>query len=169
MRSLFRSGIALVTAGALVGVGLAQAPTPAERMRELFLQLDANQDGSIDKEEVPAKARPAFERLVKQGDANHNGKLEAEEFRAVLVELKEFSDHAKKKAVERFRAMDKDRDGKVSREEFTGPKPRFDQLDKSGDGYLTQPEFLGGVPAKAAAKNKKAAQKKKAAKVKKAD
>ncbi len=136
--------------------------------RELFLQLDANQDGAIEKEEVPAKARPAFERLVKQGDANHNGKLEAEEYRAVLVQLKEFSDHAKKKAVERFRAMDKDRDGKVSREEFTGPKPRFDQLDKDGDGFLTQPEFLSGVQAKAAAKNKTAAQKKKAAAVKKA-
>jgi Ca2+-binding EF-hand superfamily protein len=169
MKSLFRYGIALVTAGALVGVGLAQVPGEVLPPRELFLQLDANQDGAIDHDEVPAKARPAFERLVKQGDANHNGKLEAEEFRAVLVELKEFSDYAKKKAVDRFQAMDQDRDGKVSREEFTGPKPRFDQLDKNGDGFLTQQEFLGGVQAKAAAKNKKATLKKKAATVKKAD
>jgi Ca2+-binding EF-hand superfamily protein len=169
MRSLVLCGIALIAAGALVGVGLAQAPGLGFQPRDLFLQLDANQDGAIDKEEVPAKGRPAFERLLKQGDANHNGKLEADEFRSVLVDLKEFADHARKKAAERFQSMDKDRDGKVSREEFTGPKPRFDQLDKDGDGYLTQQEFLGGVPAKAAAKNKKAAAKKKSAAVKKVE
>ena len=115
------------------------------------------------------RSQSAFERLLKQGDTNHNGKLEADEFRTVMVELKEFSDHAKKKAAERFQAMDKDRDGKVSREEFTGAKPRFDQLDRNRDGYLTQQEFLGGAQAKAAAKNKKAALKKKAVTVKKAD
>ncbi len=171
MSSFFRGGIALFTAGALVGVGLAQAPGLGFQPRELFVELDANQNGAIDKEEVPAKAQPAFERLLKQGDANHNGKLESDEFRSVLVELKEFSDHAKKKAFERFQAMDKDRDGKVNRDEFTGPKARFDQLDKNVDGYLTQEEFLGGAQpkAKAAGKNKKAAQKKKAAAVKKAD
>jgi Ca2+-binding EF-hand superfamily protein len=87
------------------------------------------------------------------------------------LDLKEFADHARKRAVERFQGMDKDRDGKVSRDEFTGPKLRFDQLDKNADGYLTQQEFLGGVPAKAkaAAKNKKAAAKKKEAAVKKGD
>jgi Ca2+-binding EF-hand superfamily protein len=169
MRSLVLLGIALVAAGALVGVGLAQAPGLGFQPRELFLQLDANQDGVIDKEEVPAKARPHFDRLLKHGDANHNGRLEADEFRGVLAELKEFADEARKKAVERFHAMDKDRDEKVSREEFTGPKPRFDQLDKNGDGHLTQQEFLGGAPAKAAAKNKKAALKKKAAAAKKSD
>ena len=130
-------GIAGVTAWVLIGVGLAQAPGLGFQPRELFIQLDANQDGAIENEEVPAKAQPAFERLLKQGDTNHNGKLEAEEFRTVLVELKTFADDARKKAVERFKAMDKDHDGKVSREEFTGPKARFDQLDKDGDGYLT--------------------------------
>ncbi len=48
--------------------------------------------------------------------------------------------------------MDKDGDGKVSREEFTGPKPRFDLLDRNGDGFVTQQEFLAGAQAKAAAK-----------------
>jgi hypothetical protein len=56
--------------------------------------------------------------------------------------------------------MDQDRDGKVSRDEFTGPKARFDQLDKNGDGFLTQQEFLGGAVGKAAAKGKAVAKKK---------
>ena len=120
--------------------------TQAVQLRELFLELDANHDGAIEKAEVPASGHAAFERLLKQGDADHNGKLEAQEYRAVLEELKEFGEQAKKKAVQRFKTMDKDRDGKVSREEFTGPKERFDLLDKNGDGLLTEQEFLGGVP-----------------------
>ncbi len=52
--------------------------------------------------------------------------------------------------------MDKDGDGKVSREEFTGPVARFDLLDKNGDGFLTEPEFLGGAQAKKAAGKVKA-------------
>ncbi len=168
MKSLWPCAIVLVSALGLVGAGLAQAPgTQAEQLRELFLHLDANQDGAIEKAEVPASAYASFERLLKRGDENHNGKLEAQEYRAVLEDLKEFGEQAKKKAVQRFQSMDKDRDGKVTREEFTGPKERFDLLDKNGDGFLTEPEFLGGVQAKAAGKVK-AAVKKKAAAVKKA-
>jgi Ca2+-binding EF-hand superfamily protein len=169
VKSLWPYGIALFSALALVGVGLAQAPgTQAVQLRELFLELDANHDGAIEKAEVPASGHAAFDRLLKQGDADHNGKLEAKEYQAVLEELKTFNEQARKKAVQRFKAMDKDRDGKVSRAEFTGPKERFDLFDRNGDGLLTEQEFLGGVPAKAVGK-KKAATKKKAAVVKKAD
>jgi Ca2+-binding EF-hand superfamily protein len=169
VKSLRPCGIALVSALGLVGVGLAQAPgTQAVPLRELFIQLDANQDGAIEKGEVPASGHAAFERLLQRGDADHNGKLEAQEYRAVLEDLKEFGEQAKKKAVQRFQTMDKDRDGKVSREEFTGPKERFDLLDKNADGVLTEPEFLGGVQTKAAGKVK-AAVKKKAVAVKKTD
>ncbi|MGP0068182.1 MAG: EF-hand domain-containing protein [Isosphaeraceae bacterium] len=171
MKSIWPLGIAMVSALGLVGVGLAQAPgTQALQLRELFLQLDSNRDGVIEKSEVPASAHASFDRLLKQGDANHDGKLEAQEYRAVLEELKEFGEQAKKKAVARFQSMDKDRDGKVSRDEFTGPKERFDLLDRNSDGQLTEQEFLGGVSAKAAGKAKaKAAAKKKVAAVKKAD
>ncbi len=160
MKTLIRLAIVLVPAVVLVGVGMAQVPgQQAVQFRELFAQLDANRNGAIEKEEVPASSKAAFDRLLQRGDTNHNGKLEAEEYRAVLEDLKEFAEQAKKKATRRFQSMDKDGDGKVSREEFTGPKPRFDLLDKNGDGMLTQQEFLGGVQAKAAGK---AAAKKKA-------
>ncbi len=162
MKTLIRLAIVLVPAVVLVGVGvvLAQAPgQQAIQFRELFAQLDANRNGVIEKEEVPAKSQAAFDRLLLRGDSNHNGKLEAEEYRAVLEELKEFAEQTKKQATKRFQSMDKDSNGKVSRDEFTGPKERFDLLDKNGDGMLTQQEFLGGVQAKAAGK---AAAKKKA-------
>jgi Ca2+-binding EF-hand superfamily protein len=162
-----RLAVTLVLGMGLVGFALAQvAKNQAEQLRELFLELDANRDNVIEREEVPASARPAFDRLLKRGDENRNGKLEAEEYKAVLLELRDFGEQAKKKAVERFKAMDKDGDGKVSREEFTGPKPRFDELDRDGDGFLSQQEFFSSAPGKAAGK---AAAKKKANNAKKKD
>ena len=156
-----RWAAALLSAVVLVGVGLAQTPGgPAAQFRELFVQLDANQDGAITKEEVPPSALPAFERLLKRGDSNHNGKLEADEYRSVLRDLRDFAERTKEQAARKFQSMDQDRDGKVSRDEFTGPKARFDQLDKNGDGFLTQQEFLGGAVGKAAAKGKAVAKKK---------
>jgi Ca2+-binding EF-hand superfamily protein len=173
MPSLKRWAIAICFGTALVGFALAQvAKQQAAPFRELFLELDTNNDKAIEREEVPASARPAFERLLKSGDDNHNGKLEAEEYKAVLLDLREFNEQAKKKAVERFKSMDKDGDGKVAREEFTGPKERFDVLDRNGDGFVTQEEFFPNAQAKAAAKpqqKKKAANAKKAANTRKAD
>jgi Ca2+-binding EF-hand superfamily protein len=167
MKSLILLTIILATAVGLVGVGLAQAPgQQAAQFRELFAQLDADRDGALERGEVPATSREAFDRLLKRGDGNHNGKLEAEEYRAVLEDLREFGQQAKKRANQRFRSMDQDGDGKLSRDEFKGPKPRFDVLDKDGDGVLTQQEFLGGAPAKAGGK---AAAKKKANAAKKDD
>ena len=142
-----RWALTLVFGMSLVGVALAQvAKKQAEQFRELFLELDANHDNAIERDEVPASARPSFERLLKRGDDNHNGKLEVEEYREVLLELRAFSEQAKKKAVERFKGMDKDGDGKVSREEFTGPKPRFDLLDRNGDGFVDPAGAPGGAP-----------------------
>ena len=167
MRDGKRWALTLVLAMSLVGFALAQvAKKQAEQFRELFLELDANHDNAIERDEVPASGRPAFERLLKRGDDNHNGKLEVEEYREVLLELRAFSEQAKKKAVERFKAMDMDGDGKISRKEFPGPKARFDQLDRNGDGFLTRQEIVAAAQGKAAAK---AVAKKKAAKVKNAD
>jgi len=56
-------------------------PTP---WRDLFMELDANNDRVIERAEVPEAGRKAFERLLNHGDANHDGKLEAEEFRDLL-------------------------------------------------------------------------------------
>jgi Ca2+-binding EF-hand superfamily protein len=153
MSNIKRCSLALIIGASLVGVALAQvAKKQAEVFRDLFLDLDANHDNAIERNEVPESARPSFDRLLKRGDDNHNGKLEAEEYRAILADLRTFNEQAKKQAVERFKSMDKDGDGKVSREEFTGPKPRFDVLDRDGDGFLSQQELVAGVQGKAAGK-----------------
>ncbi len=42
--------------------------------------------------------------------------------------------------------LDKDEDGKVSRDEFDGPRRHFGHLDKDGDGYLSEDEAPRGPP-----------------------
>jgi Ca2+-binding EF-hand superfamily protein len=168
-----RCCLALLIGLSLVGAALAQvAKKQGAVSLELFQELDSNRDNIIDRSEVPESVRASFDQLLKRGDDNHNGKLEAEEYRALLVALRTFTEQAKNQAVTRFKSMDKDGDGKVSRDEFTGPKPRFDVLDRDGDGLVTEQEFLSGAQVKAAGKvpaKKKAALDKKADDVKKAE
>ncbi|MHC4549058.1 MAG: EF-hand domain-containing protein [Planctomycetota bacterium] len=40
----------------------------------------------------------------------------------------------------RMLRRDRDRDGKISKEEFPGPERLFDRLDTNGDGFVTEPE-----------------------------
>ncbi len=51
-----------------------------------------------------------------------------------------------KKIKERFAAMDKDKDGKVSKEEYTGEIP-FDMADRNKDGFLTAEDIVGAPGA----------------------
>lgn len=42
--------------------------------------------------------------------------------------------------------LDRDRDGKVSRNEFDGPAEHFSDFDKNGDGYINEKEAPKGPP-----------------------
>ncbi|MCF7848366.1 MAG: hypothetical protein K9M45_05900 [Kiritimatiellales bacterium] len=42
--------------------------------------------------------------------------------------------------------LDKDRDGRVSVDEFDGPAGDFTQFDANGDGFLTEDEAPSGPP-----------------------
>jgi Ca2+-binding EF-hand superfamily protein len=51
-----------------------------ERRSELFDKLDANHDGQITADEVPEEQRRLFNRLLRQNDGDHDGKLSRAEF-----------------------------------------------------------------------------------------
>jgi Ca2+-binding EF-hand superfamily protein len=135
----------------LVGLSLAQAGrTQGEGLLDQFLRLDANGDGSVGRDEVTDSARPAFDRLLERGDRDRDGKFDAKEYQAVVGGLRAFEEDLWKKAIDLFDAMDKDRDHRVSRHEYAGPRSRFDELDRDADGYLTPQELVAAAQVKAA-------------------
>jgi Ca2+-binding EF-hand superfamily protein len=134
----------------LVGIALAQVgqTTRDETPLDQFLKLDANGDGSVDRAEVADSARPAFDRLLERGDADRDGKLDAKEYQAVIGGLRAFEEGLWKKTIGILKAMDRDRDGRVSRREFTGARSQFDELDGNEDGYITLKEIVAAAQAK---------------------
>ncbi|MBT7068808.1 MAG: hypothetical protein HN919_21110 [Verrucomicrobia bacterium] len=49
-------------------------------------------------------------------------------------------------AADFIKRLDKDGDGKVSKDEFDGPDKHFTELDKNEDGYITEDEAPTGPP-----------------------
>jgi EF hand len=116
----------------------AQGPAP---LRDLFLDLDANGDRVIEKNEVPESGLKAFETLLKYGDTNHDGKLDAPEYRALLERVNWSKIRSPAQLEHRFKMLDKNEDGKLDRKEFPGAPARFDVLDKNEDGFLSRDEI----------------------------
>lgn len=132
-------GLALGTIAASAQEAKAQKKAaPPANLREALIGLDANSNMVIERDEVPESGHAAFDRLLARGDANHNGKLELDELRGLLRRVRALNDP--EAAAERFRGMDQDGDGKVSREEFTGIAANFDRIDTDKDGLIDKGE-----------------------------
>ena len=142
----------------------AGSPTP---FQDLFLELDANGDRVIELSEVPESAHAAFHRLLKHGDSNRDGKLEAEEYRDLLQRVDFNAALTPEQRERRFKNLDKNGDGKLDRQEFQGGPARFDLLDRNRDGFLSRDELPWMNPAAGA--GRPGPQAKQAARAKKAD
>ncbi len=144
----------------------AANPTP---FQDLFLELDANSDRVIELSEVPESAHAAFHRLLKHGDSNHDGKLEATEYRDLLQRVNFNAALTPEQRERRFKNLDKNGDGKLDRQEFQGGPARFDLLDRNRDGFLGRDELpwmnSGAGPRRPGPQAKQAARAKKAATV----
>ena len=159
--------------------GAEEPPLLAVDTGSLYKQLDANGDGSLAGDEIPEDKRSLFERLVRVGDGNADGKLSADEFAAGLSGGKKpATDPAspKKPATAKpgrpgkaerpgpgrlFARLDANKDGQVSLEEV--PEPRRENFaklikrnDKDGNGTLSLAEFTPDNPVKPASTAKPA-------------
>jgi len=87
---------------------------------------DANGDGKVSREEFP------HERRFAEMDANSDGVLDASEIEEACDKRLAESGYG---FLERF---DLDQDGRVTRDEFTGPMRVFERLDRNHDGVIDE-------------------------------
>ncbi len=155
-----------------------QSSLVAELLRhpadEVVQHFDANDDGVLTKDEVPFFQDGTFEKL----DVNRDGKLDAKEIDRVLQELRAMDAKALEKIVQAIRerslltkggksdvtfadvarwlqAMDRNKDGKISRPEAQGRlRENFTAVDVNKDGFLNKKELQSAAVRMLAAQSK---------------
>lgn len=101
---------------------------------DIFTTLDGNQDGKLERNEVPQGMARHFDRL----DANSDDGVTLEEFK----EAKPDREAMRKRFEERFKTMDENADGKIQKSEATGRmSEKFDALDANSDGAIDKTEL----------------------------
>ena len=155
---------------AFVVAGLSVASLQAEDSKagqaDVFKRLDANGDGKLRADEVPADKRAFFDRALRSGDADGDGALNAAEFARAFSSGKD-SDRERDShrrpgsssgsrstpyAAGFIKRLDKDGDGKVSSEELPETYRarlggKFEEFDKNKDGALNQQEVAAMLTA----------------------
>lgn len=132
--------IALACAGLLLGADGALA-ADGSGARQFFQRIDTNGDRILEFGEIKVARAQMFDRM----DANHNGLLAPGEVRDAVEQVKSRRDFRSAQVAD-FKAqagrMDRNGDGRISRDEFAGFIPdRLLQADKNGDRALSISEL----------------------------
>jgi Ca2+-binding EF-hand superfamily protein len=143
----------LLTAAALLS--LVSAASIAQTMRQggegIFERADADNDGSVTKEEFIAARGQQFARF----DRNSDGYLDSNDVPKRLAERRKQNGGGEMHGGGQF---DTDGDGKVSKDEFiNGPTLMFDRADTDKNNVLDAKELAAAKEAaKAAAEERRA-------------
>ena len=136
IQTLQRSALAcgltlLMCAPALAGPGDDHPGRPGKSMPS-FKELDANQDGKLTPEEFRAQQEKTIEQRYERLDRDHDGKITAEEFEKAGA-------HFRDRMHRRMGGPQGSPDSKPP--EGLPNVPHFDEVDTSGDNVITLDEF----------------------------
>jgi Ca2+-binding EF-hand superfamily protein len=164
MSRTFVCSLALAALCVVGQAAIAQEPRP-QRDAGIFDRLDSNKDGSITSDEVAEERKSFFERLLRTGDKDKDGKLTREEFAAANQDERPRRPDGDQPGAPRrpegappidperaFRFMDRNGDGKVTADELPEErremfKNNISRADKDGDGAINLEEFKGSMEA----------------------
>lgn len=104
-----------------------------------FSTLDANEDGKLQRDELPEALAGHFDRLDSDGD----GAISPEE----MKRMKPDREAIRARLQERMKAMDANGDGLIQESEAPEPmQAHFDKIDANGDGALGSEELKNFRP-----------------------
>jgi Ca2+-binding EF-hand superfamily protein len=178
MQSAPVTAVVPAAAPAVPGAAVSPAANGQPWVLRHFDAIDADKNGQLSRDEITAwteqvreQARARVLAQFKAADMNGDGQLSREEARAgtphlyehfefvdvngdgqvSLAELAQLRDREqlRQRVIERLRAADMNRDGKLDLAEaqvaFPGLAARFTLLDRDGDGYLTPDDVQHGL------------------------
>ena len=129
-------------------------PDPSRQMAEqLFRRWDANEDGHVNADEVPADRREQFRRMTERLDVVDEKGITLEQFSRVAMGMMAGGPPGfgpgmppGMPGMAVLRVLDADADGELSKEEIEGAAAALAKLDRDEDGKLSRQELMPGFP-----------------------
>jgi Ca2+-binding EF-hand superfamily protein len=136
----------------------ADNPAVERRVADVFERMDTNKDGKISKEEAKNLIAQNFDRI----DANKDGYIDKDELRRWVAQTMAMGPGGGfgrgglgGPAGPDFDALDKNADGRLTREELKGTpfEEKFDEIDTNKDGKIDKKEFAAYLKKQAEKKS----------------
>lgn len=131
---------------------------PGQSPEEMFGRFDGNKDGKVTLSEVPEPARSMVERMLERTNKGKDGSLTLDEFRRAMADARpgQLPGRPGEPMPQGgfgmmggpviFRKLDRNNDGKLSKEELAKAAEIFEELDSNKDGTIDIREMFGAPP-----------------------